>query len=385
MFTRTDLSKLMSADPPLGVSIFLPTHVRGSQIRQGPVRLKNLIAEAQENLSRAGIADKEVEGFLRSPNALIDDYNFWQHQQEGLALFLDGSESHCYTVPIPLAEQAVVGRGYYVRPLFSILEADGAFLVLTMTADRVQMYEASRFALSPETETDLPRGIGEVSKESDYENPVQASPVARPHSATHNIANAQVYGDSPPDWHKAQLVDFARRVAAGVDRRQSIDPLPLVLVADAEIGGHFQKFSALGPLLAGVIEINPDALDGVQLQEATYAIMQPRLEQARTEAVERCRAMLASGDARVVTAVNELVAAAYQGRVDTLLLTDDETVKWLYDEGINKIGVGDEVVTDGQDLLEAAAVQTLQQGGGIHVLPTERIPGAAGAAAILRY
>lgn len=33
MFTRSDLSALMSAAPPLGVSIFLPTHIRGSEIR----------------------------------------------------------------------------------------------------------------------------------------------------------------------------------------------------------------------------------------------------------------------------------------------------------------------------------------------------------------
>ena len=48
MFTRSDLTTLMEAAPPLGVSIFLPTHVLGRATRQDPIRLKNLAAGARE-------------------------------------------------------------------------------------------------------------------------------------------------------------------------------------------------------------------------------------------------------------------------------------------------------------------------------------------------
>lgn len=65
MFTRSDLSTLMSADPELGVSILLPTHVRGSEIRQDPLRLKNLTAEARDKLSAAGLEPSEIEAFVR--------------------------------------------------------------------------------------------------------------------------------------------------------------------------------------------------------------------------------------------------------------------------------------------------------------------------------
>ena len=48
MFTRSDLFSLMDAAPELGASIFLPTHVRGAEIRQDPIRLKNLAVEARD-------------------------------------------------------------------------------------------------------------------------------------------------------------------------------------------------------------------------------------------------------------------------------------------------------------------------------------------------
>ena len=95
-------------------------------------------------------------------------------------------------------------------------------------------------------DADLPSGLEEASGESDYQNPVQASPVARPHTGSVNISNAQVYGDSPPEWRKGRVVAFAHRVAVAVDRFVGANPVPVVLVANAEVSGHFQRESTLG-------------------------------------------------------------------------------------------------------------------------------------------
>ncbi|MEX2100133.1 MAG: hypothetical protein WEB19_01850, partial [Acidimicrobiia bacterium] len=160
---------------------------------------------------------------------------------------------------------------------------------------------------------------------------------------------------------------------------------PVVLVADAEIAGHFQKYSTLGPLLAGVIETNPATMDPTRLHDAAYEVMQPRLERSRTEAVERLEALLASRDPRAVTGIEVLVQAAHQGIVDTLLLTEDETAWGRYDEATGEVATREAFATTGDDLLEAAAAQTLRHGGDVHVLPTGDMPDAAPAAAILRY
>ena len=146
MFTRSDLSTLMDAAPPLGVSIFLPTHVRGAEIRQDPIRLKNLVAEARDKLLAAGLPRAEADGLLAPAAALVDDYGFWQHQDQGLALFLGDGGMHHFKVPLPLAEQALVGPGFHTKPLLPVLVADGAFHVLTITADQVRLFDASRFS-----------------------------------------------------------------------------------------------------------------------------------------------------------------------------------------------------------------------------------------------
>lgn len=385
MFTRSDLTALMDAAPGLGVSIFLPTHVRGAEIRQDPIRLKNLAAEARDKLLAAGLSRAEADGMLAPAAALVEDYTFWQHQSHGLAVFLDGASARHHKVPFPLPEQAVVGPGFHVKPLLPVLAADGAFLVLALAADRVRLFEASRFALAEDEDADLPEGVGEVAGESDYESPAQASPAGRPHTAGAAVSQAQVYGDSPEEWRKGRLVELVRRVATALQDRLASDPVPVVLVADAEIGGHFQKLAALGPLLAGVIETNPAAMDEGALHEAAYALVGPRFDADRRAAFERFQALLGAGDARAATGMDEVVRAAHQGRIDALLLAEGETVWGRYDEAADEVAAGPEFAGTGEDLLDAAAARALRHGGSVHVLPRGEMPDDAPAAAILRY
>ncbi len=386
MFTGSDLATLMTVTPPLGVSIFLPTHVLGSEIGQDPVRLKNLASEARDRLVSGGLQRPEAEAFVAPATALVDDHEFWQHQDQGLAVFLGGADARHFKVPVPLAERVVVGPGFHVKPLLPVLAADGAFLLLTITADKVRLFDASRFSLTETAATDLPRGIGEDSPEPDYENPVQASPVARPHTGVINIGNAQVYGGSPEEWRKGRLVEFVRKVAAAMKHRFAANPVPVVVAADAEIGGHFQKFSSLGSLLAGVIEVNPEAIEVEQLHEAAYAVMRPRLEEGRRDAVERLEALRGSGDGRAVTGVENVVKAAYGGRVEALLLVEGDSAWGTFDEAADQVLTGDGFAAAGQDLLDAAAVQTLQHAGAVYLLSGDDIPpDVASVAAVLRY
>lgn len=112
--------------------------------------------------------------------------------------------------------------------------------------------------------------------------------------------------------------------------------------------------------------------------------MQPQLDVSRKQAVERFAALLGSGDGRAATGMEEVVRAAYQGRVETLLLADDETVWGRFDEEADEVATGQVFAETGQDLIEAVAVQTLRHGGNAYVLPEAEMPQGA-AVAILRY
>ena len=97
---------------------------------------------------------------------------------------------------------------------------------------------------------------------------------------------------------------------------------------------------ALGPLLAGVIETDPAAMDEEALHKAAYALARPRFDGDRKAAVERFQALSGSGDARGATGIEGVVRAAYQGRIEVLLLTEDEAVWGSYDEAADEVATG---------------------------------------------
>lgn len=385
MFTRSDLTMLMDATPSPGVSFYLPTHLRGVETRQDPICLKNLIAEARQSLESSGLNRAEIDTILDPAAALVEDYGFWEHQDVGLALFLSGGQTHTYKVPIAFDPKVAIGPAFHLTPLLPLLAADGAFHVLTITAQNVRLFHASRFSMVEDDTADLPGGVDEVSGQPDYETPLQASPIGRPHTGAINITKSQVSGESPEDWRKANTVEFVRRVAVAMQRHLATHRRPVVLIADAAIQGHFQKLSDLGSLLAGVVETNPAALDVRSLHAAAYDVVRPMFDEDRRRAVDRLAALLGSSDVHATLDAGEIVKAAHLGRIETLMLAEGAELWGRFDEATGKVTIGGEAPTAAQDLLDGVATQVLRHGGAVTILSLDEMPDAAPAAAVLRF
>ena len=385
MFTRSDLTMLMDAMPSPGVSIYLPTHVRGSETRQDPIRLKNLIAQAREGLESAGLKTRDIDAILDPAVALVEDNDFWQHQDIGLALFLGDGQAHIYKVPIGFEQKVAVGPSFHVTPLLPLLAADGSFHVLTITAQNVRLFEASRFSMVEDDTAGLPGSVDEVSGLRDYENPLQASPIGRPHTGSINMTKSQVAGESPEDWRKANTVEFVHRIALELEQHLAKHRLPVVLIADAEIQGHFQKLSSLGPLLAGVVETNPESQDVKSLHAAAYDIVRPIFEKGRRQAVDRLAALLGSGDAHATLDAGEIVKAAHLGRIEMLMLVEGAELRGRFDEATGKVTMGGEATAAGHELLDDVAARVMRHGGAVTILSLDEMPDAAPAAAVLRF
>jgi hypothetical protein len=84
---RFQLRFLLDESRAPAVSIFLPTHRAGQEIRQDPIRLKNLVRQAEQQLIDEGTRAAEACNLLEPVAALVEDSAFWRRQAEGLAVF----------------------------------------------------------------------------------------------------------------------------------------------------------------------------------------------------------------------------------------------------------------------------------------------------------
>jgi hypothetical protein len=121
-----------------------------------------------------------------------------------------------------------------------------------------------------------------------------------------------------------------------------------------------------------------------ELHRRAYALVEPKLAEARAAAVDRLNALLAAGKA--TTKPEEIVKAARYARVDTLFLTGDNHLWGWFDEPEDRVIAHGSAAEGDIDLLDFAALMTLRQGGSVMLVAPEALPPPGRlSAAILRY
>ncbi len=137
------------------LSISMPTHRSGPETRQDPIRLRNLVKQA-EGLLNGSDGGKATRQSLKKVQDLLDNANFWQHQSDGLALFVGPDLFRTFRLPIDLPELVVCNDRPHIKPLLPLLHADRSFHLLTLSQNEVHLYSGSRYRLE---EDKLPEGV----------------------------------------------------------------------------------------------------------------------------------------------------------------------------------------------------------------------------------
>ena len=81
--TREDLTNLIRTSSEVCISIYMPTYRVGKETAQGPIRLKNLLRQAEAFLLDRGLRTPQARALLEPAQALLVDGLFWQHQSDG--------------------------------------------------------------------------------------------------------------------------------------------------------------------------------------------------------------------------------------------------------------------------------------------------------------
>ena len=84
---------------------------------------------------------------LTKPQRLLPDPGFWQHQSDGLAVFLSADTFHFFRLPIRFDELVVIVNRFHVKPLLPFLTSDGLFHILALSQNQVRLLEGTGFSV----------------------------------------------------------------------------------------------------------------------------------------------------------------------------------------------------------------------------------------------
>lgn len=358
--STNDLRSLRSGGPPC-VSIHLPTHRRGADVRQDPVRLRNLLDTATSRL--AEIAPGTAQQVLGSARALLDDPDFWQHQADGLSIFAAPDLHLQYRVGVSLAESVTVGDTFHVTPLLPVLSGDGSFHVLALSKNEVRLFEASRSSMIELDTAGMPTSMAEALE---YEDPERQHQVR-----TAGVGEAQFHGHGGGDENdKAAVERYLRAVDHGLHDVLGADTRPLVLACVGYYLPIFRSVSRHPDVVDHAVEGNPEHCQLAELHAHAWQVVAPRFAAPTERMAERYRAALGTGDA--LQSVAEIAERAAEGRIATLLVEPHRSGNGSADDG-----------TVDPDL-DAAILDTIAASGEV-VAVSDVLPPGIVAGALLRY
>ncbi len=141
-FGAQEIRDLAAAVPPC-ISIYLPAHGAGQELRQQHIRFKNSLGEAEEQLLEAGLRKAEAEALLTPARLLLDQADFWRPGR-AIALFICPRAFRQYRTALHTPELCVVGDRFHLRPLMPALTGDGPFHLLCLSQHRVRLFAGQR-------------------------------------------------------------------------------------------------------------------------------------------------------------------------------------------------------------------------------------------------
>lgn len=375
----TEFKSLSESASDRAVSIFLPTHTAGPDIQQDPIRLKNLLSEAEDRLLAAGVSEQAAAKCLKPAMRLIDNLGFWRYQSRGLALFLTEETCKIYRLPLDFESLVVVSNRFYLKPLLPLFFDNRYFYLLALSQNQVRLFQATRYQISEIPLGDMPGSLAEALRYDDPEKQLQYHSTG---GGSQPVYHGQGGGT---DDEKVNLRRFLNQVSDQLQDYLQGEEAPLVIASVEYLQPIFQEVSRYPNLMGEGVYGNYDDVEPDELREAAWPKVAALVEQSHQEALTQYQTLQATSADRVSDLVDHLVAAACRGQVDTLFVLAHAHYWGTYDAASGRVEPCSCQEPQAVDLLDLAAVQTFQQGGKVYLLESEAMPVTGAAAAIYRY
>ncbi len=400
-FTTETLQELITAPQGPCVSIYLPVERKGAETQQNAIRLKNL--QRQAAVALAEWAEEHVNAMknlsadlLLKPVAdLVENRLFLQQQSAGLAIFIAQGTSRIYRLPLAFEERVVVGDNFWLKPLLPLLTGNGTFYLLTLNQGGVQLLRGTREALSPvELSDDIPSSLEEALRYDDFERQLQF------HTQTGMGTNS---GDRSAMFHghggadevsdAENILRFFRALDNGVrDLLEGGPHPPLLLAGVSFLQGLYRQVNQYNNLVEEGIDHDPTATTLVELHRRSWPLVLPQFQQAQAQATAQYEHLRGTEEQRAISVVEEIVAAAYFQRVDTLFILANSPIWGAFNVENSQVEIHNAYQPGDQELINFAAIHTFLNGGTIYDMSQGDVPeNGAGVtsdsamAALLRY
>jgi hypothetical protein len=373
---ETILSLLNKAQNP-SISIYLPTHIKGGEVQQDPIRFKNILNEAKEQLKEREVDDSTIDTLLEEPRKLLDRPLFWQHNDCGLAVFITQDEYEYYQTPLDFEERVMVEDHFLITPLLPMITLNGSYGILALSQKNVRLLKCTRESVDPIDLKEAPASLDEYLKYDTPEKHLQQHSVPSSGGAIFHGQGATGEADN------RQIINYLKTVENEVTTIMRRRNDPLILAGVDKAVAEYRKINHYSRLMDEAITENPDPLEDEQINQKSWEIIKTHFLEDMYNDMKRFADL--TGSDKQSNNLSQVVEASYYGKVDSLFVSIGEQSWGRFDSERDTVHHSAKRQNGEHDLINMAATKTLAQGGSVYALEKEDMPRHATVAAIFRY
>lgn len=375
--TVKDIKEFGHSDGPC-ITILLPVSVRGGSKKSLSARLKAAaeLAEAQlgERMIVSTVVRKLIDPIVEFAGRIEDEA-----QGSTLAVFRSEEYLRHFWLNDVMDETVVAANNFFVRPLLQGLQGVNQFYILALDQKNIRLLRCTDHSSE---EVDLqdyvPRSLDDHAN-VDLSPDVQGAGGPANGSGSGAMFTSSIAADGTPEY----LSQFYKAVSTGIAsllRGQEKTPLVLCGV-ERELALYKRVDTWEGTVDEGVRGA-PNGLKGGEMHARALECLQ----RMRERQVEEVLSQYDKQAGEVATSgVNDLVKAAHEGRIFHLFVAENAQAMGNFDEASHRARTHQVARPGDEDLINAAAIQTILHAGQVHVMPQARVPGNRPMAAIMRY
>ena len=375
--TKKKLHGLAKHEGGPALTLYMPLQTPSAKSagkQENMIRLKNLIKKAEvagESYARPDSGtEAETVSSLLNPlrDALHGGDRFWDPQAESVAIFITSEMLRVVPLPVTVAEQAIVDDRFHLKPLFAARPVSGRFYLLALDMHNVHLYRGNAAKLQEVPLTGDPPELPDVLKEFSFERTLNRAP------GTSTVYVGHAGGEENLSPH---IVEFIEGIDEAVRRTIGESELKVILAGTENVVGHYRHRSKLSTLLDEYVHLSPRSATVPELHEKAWGIISRIQDEELRSEIDAVGGALESDQG--VREVADICRDAYEGRLQILLIAQDDEVRGSYDPEGETVTYSD----DGEDLLDLAAHYAWNRGTRVYAVSRERIPGGRPAAGVV--
>ncbi len=383
---KNDLNRLANERGSRCISMYIPTHREGHESKQNRIVFKNAVAEARQRCADLGDSEIDIEKQFSWSYEVHQDSEFWNHQEDGLAVFVNGTQRWTFRLPVSFAEEVVVGERFHLKQLPALQVVGKPFYLLMLNQAGIELVQASRYALEKVDLEGIPDGIHDVLKYDDVERQSRFhTGMQKPATGGRQEALHHGQGEGKDDTDRT-LKRYMDAFETIVRNKIGSENLPLVLAGPERLIGAYRQANHYHLLADDAVVTNFHGWHSDDVLKEAFPIAEKIWHQSRDNAVENYRRFInGSNGAHAVKGIREVLEAVEDGRVAQLFVASDVSQWGKYRSDTRDVELHGSWQGGDEDLLDRAAVDAYGNGGEVFVLRRDEMPDQELAAAVLRY